>query len=151
MAYAPSEDSDQPGHPPRLLRVFAVRMKKPWVLSYPLSAQRRLWADWADAQADPSLRWAHSHFVGFAMRRLKWCLNGKVCIISSLGAKSLCWFCHEAAHVKIKPIKKNYILKTIARQCFRCIFIQFDTDIFFDYVFCWQKFLASSSLYGCTG
>ena len=31
--YAPSEDSDQPGHPPRLIRVFAVRMKKPWVLS----------------------------------------------------------------------------------------------------------------------
>ena len=29
--------------------VFAVRMKKIWVLSYPLSAQRRLWSDWADA------------------------------------------------------------------------------------------------------
>ena len=25
MACAPSEDSDQPGHPPRLIRVFAVR------------------------------------------------------------------------------------------------------------------------------
>ena len=36
--------------------VFAVCMKKPWVLSYPLSAQRRLWSDWADAQADMSLR-----------------------------------------------------------------------------------------------
>ena len=35
---APSDDSDQPGHPPSLIRVFAVRMKKPWVLSYPLSA-----------------------------------------------------------------------------------------------------------------
>ena len=30
MAYAPSEDSDQPGHPPSLIRVFAVRMKKGW-------------------------------------------------------------------------------------------------------------------------
>ena len=39
---APSEDSAQPGHPPSLIRVFAVRMKKAWVLSYPLSAQRRL-------------------------------------------------------------------------------------------------------------
>ena len=38
---APSEDSDQPGHPPSLIRVIAVRMKKAWVLSYPLSAQRR--------------------------------------------------------------------------------------------------------------
>ena len=28
MAYARSEGSDQPGHPPRLIRVFAVRMKK---------------------------------------------------------------------------------------------------------------------------
>ena len=29
------------------------------------------WSDWADAQADLSLRWAHSHFVGFVMSRLK--------------------------------------------------------------------------------
>ena len=64
---APSEDSDQPGHPPCLIRVFAVRMKKAWVLSYPLSAQRRLWSDWADAQADLSLRWAHTYFVDFVM------------------------------------------------------------------------------------
>ena len=46
---APSEDSDQPGHPPSLIRVFAVRMKKAWVLSYPLSAQRRLRSVWAYA------------------------------------------------------------------------------------------------------
>ena len=39
---APGEDSDQPGHPPSLIRVSAVRMKKAWVLSYPMSAQRRL-------------------------------------------------------------------------------------------------------------
>ena len=69
---APSEDSDQPGHSPSLIRVFAVRMKKPWVLSYPLSAQQRLWSDWADAQADLSRRWAHTHFVGFVMSRLIW-------------------------------------------------------------------------------
>ena len=54
-----------PPHPPSLIRVFAVRMKKAWVLSYPLSAQRRLWSDWADAQADLSLRWAHTHFLWF--------------------------------------------------------------------------------------
>ena len=67
---APSEDSDQPGHPSSLIRIFAVRRKNHWVLSYPLSAQRRVWSDWADAQTDPSLRWAHSHIVGFLMRRL---------------------------------------------------------------------------------
>ena len=90
---APSEDSDQPGHPPSLIRVFAVpdqpghppslirvfavRMRKAWVFSYPLSAQRRLWSDWVDAQAGLSLRWAHSHFVGFVIRRLI-CYIGRV-------------------------------------------------------------------------
>ena len=84
----PSEDSDQPGHPPRLIRVdqpghppslirvFAVRMKKAWVLSYPLSAQQRPWSDWANAQADLSLPWAHTiRFVGFVNRRLVCGLN----------------------------------------------------------------------------
>ena len=50
--------------------VFTVPTKKAWVLNYPLSAQQRFWSDWTDAQADLSLRWAHSHFVGFVMRRL---------------------------------------------------------------------------------
>ena len=54
----PSEDSDQP-----VIRVFAIRMKKVWVLSYPLSAQRRLWSGWVDAPADLSLHWAHTHFT----------------------------------------------------------------------------------------
>ena len=40
--FAPSNDLDQLGHPPSLIRVFAVRMKKAWVLSYPLSAWQRL-------------------------------------------------------------------------------------------------------------
>ena len=69
---APSEDSGQPGHPPSLTGVFAVRMKIAWILSYPLSAQRRLWTDWADAQTLSE---------------------------SSLGAHSSCWFCHVVAHL----------------------------------------------------
>ena len=72
MACAPNEDVDQPGHPASLIRVFAIRRKKSWVLSYPLNAQRRLWSDWAVAQADRSLRWAYI---------------------------PLCWFCREAAHL----------------------------------------------------
>ena len=67
MHCVPSEDSDQPS----LIRVFAVCMKRACVLGYPLSTQRRLWSDWADAQADLSLRWAYSHFVGFVMSRHK--------------------------------------------------------------------------------
>ena len=31
--------ADQPGHPPSLIRVLAVCMKKPWVLRYQLHAQ----------------------------------------------------------------------------------------------------------------
>ena len=46
---APSEDSDQSGHPHSLIRVFAVHTKKAWVFSYLLSTQRRLWLDWANA------------------------------------------------------------------------------------------------------
>ena len=53
--------------------VFAVRMNKAWVLSYPLSAQQRLWSDWADAKADLSLRWVHNHIVGFVTRQLFSC------------------------------------------------------------------------------
>ena len=72
MVCADSEDSDQPWHPPSLIRVFSVRMKKAWVISYLLSARRRPWSDWLDAQADLILRWVHSSF---------------------------CWFCHAVAHV----------------------------------------------------
>ena len=71
MACVPSEDSDQLGHPPSLMRVFAVRIKKAQVLSYPLSAQRRL-IRLGGCPADLSLRWAHMPF---------------------------CWFCHEAAQL----------------------------------------------------
>ena len=69
---APSKDSDQPGHPPSLIRVFAVHMKKAWVLSYPLSAQWTVMTlirpggcpGWSE-----SSQGVHSHFVGFVMRQ----------------------------------------------------------------------------------
>ena len=82
---APSEDSDQPGRMPSLIRVFAVRMNKPWVLSYPLSVQRRLirlggCPGWADAQADLSLRWVH---------------------------KSICWFCHVVSHFLSRSVHEK--------------------------------------------
>ena len=61
MKYAPSKDSDQPVHPPSLI-VFAVHMKKPWVLGYPL-----------DAQADLSLCWAHRSFCFFFHTATEFC------------------------------------------------------------------------------
>ena len=46
---ASSEDSEQPGHPPSLLRVFAVRWMGSWVPNVSSCGQWRLWSDWADA------------------------------------------------------------------------------------------------------
>ena len=46
------------------------------------SLYERLWSDWADAQADLSLRWAHFPF---------------------------CWFCHEVAHLVFTSKKVNIL------------------------------------------
>ena len=57
MTCPPSKDSDQPGHPPSLIRVFVVCLKKPWVHSYPLRM--------------PSLIWVYTgctgYYIGFVM------------------------------------------------------------------------------------
>ena len=66
MTCVSKEDSDQAGHPPSLIRVFAVRKNLGTHL-----AHSEDWSEWADSQADLSLRWAH---------------------------RSFCWFCHGAAH-----------------------------------------------------
>ena len=78
--------SNQPGHPSSLIRVFAIRMKKSWVLSYPLSAQQRFRSDWADIQADPSLQWAH---------------------------RSFCWFCHAVVQFLFFSWETNLTEKQI--------------------------------------
>ena len=80
MACAPSEDLDQPGHLPSLTRVFAVRLMGSSGPKLSSSGQRRLRSDWADAQADLSLHWAHLPF---------------------------CLFCHDVAHVMI-AIKHDF-------------------------------------------
>ena len=95
MACAPSEGSDYPGYPPSQIRVFFVRLKKAMLLSYPLSAQRRLWSDWADAQAGLSLRWVHMHFF---------------------------WFCHELAQITQSTIWPNRLLLLFV-HCFTFICI----------------------------
>ena len=58
MVCVSSEDSDQPGHPPSLIRVFDVCMKKAWV-QHTVKTLVRL-----------GECWAYSHFVGFVMRQL---------------------------------------------------------------------------------
>ena len=57
---------------------LGIRMKKAWVLSYPLSANED-WSDWADALlSDQSLFWAHTHFVGFVMSWLIYVLKWNI-------------------------------------------------------------------------
>ena len=65
--------------------VFAVRMKKAWVLSYPLSAQRRLWSD---AQADLSSMGAQSFC---------WFCHKVAQIVKQCFSSSLTCFCGSEA------------------------------------------------------
>ena len=51
----------QPGHPQSLASLR--RPSEVWILGYPWSAQRRLWSDWADVQADLIPFWAHRSFI----------------------------------------------------------------------------------------
>ena len=53
------KDSDQPGHPPSLIIVFTVHSMGSWGPNLSSCRQRRLRSDWADAQVDLSLHWAH--------------------------------------------------------------------------------------------
>ena len=78
-------------------------MKKAWVLNYPVSAQRRLirlgrCPGWY-AQADLSLRWAHSHIVGFVMSRLMWLILFQPSSSSErLHETQVCLGCQQAGH-----------------------------------------------------
>ena len=69
----------------------AVRIKKPWVLSFLMREQWRFWSECVDAQADLSFRWAHMSF---------------------------CWFCHAAAHLTFSLLqvlwKHPYLLGSAA-------------------------------------
>ena len=67
MAYAPSEDSDQPGHPPSLIRVSPSAWKNFCPIKRTVKTLIRLgrcpgWSDFLAGRTDP--------FVGFVMRRL---------------------------------------------------------------------------------
>ena len=89
MTCAPSEDSDQSGHPPSLIRVFTVRMKKSWVFSYPLSAQWRLirlggCPDWSESSLGAQvillvLSWCDTFFL----------LSQYQCILSLIGTNNV--------------------------------------------------------------
>ena len=96
---------DQPGNPPSRIRIFAVRMKKAWVLNYPLSAQRRLirlgvrpvWSVFAGRTC---------HSVGFVMRWLNYfsiyehCQEFKACYISNALENRIIEYSQESCYQK---------------------------------------------------
>ena len=97
-----------------MIRVFTVRMKKARFLSYmyQFSAQRRLWSDWADAQADLSLRWTHSHFIGFVTSRFNSITEGS-------------FFCPVLTEKKKKKKKK------LGQQLNNLIYIAYKQNVTF--------------------
>ena len=78
-------------------------MNASWDLSYLLSARRRLWSDWADAQADLSLHWVHTHFVGLSCRSSFWGL------ISRFPVPPLCGSTKRAFHCLSQLMRLWYL------------------------------------------
>ena len=58
--------------------VFAVRMKKPWILSYRLRAQRRRWSDWADVRLGGCPGWSESSLGAQSLLVLPCCSSFQV-------------------------------------------------------------------------
>ena len=95
---APSEDSDQHGHPPSVIRVFAVRSVGSSGPKLSSCGQRRHWSDWADEYCTDIIRlggWVFAgrtgHFVSFVMRRfILWLLPNKWTASSEFGTYRLC-------------------------------------------------------------
>ena len=66
MACAPRKDSDQPGHPPSLITVFAVHIKGGKEPKLRPCRQRKLWQKWTNAQGGLSLRRTQMPFCWFS-------------------------------------------------------------------------------------
>ena len=86
-------------HPPSLIRVFAVRMKKAWIL-----IERT-----AKTLIRLSLRWAHTHFVGFVMSWL---------ILYFFHLQRCCSEKQENQEVKRKYEKKEAYERSCDRHAF---------------------------------
>ena len=86
MTFAPSKDSDQPG-----------RIRSAWA-----SAQSDQGLHW-DAQADLSLRWAHTdHTVGFVMRQLKYARHWFMMLLLRTNCHSPNKFTNASLHLQHK-------------------------------------------------
>ena len=113
MACAPSEDSDQPGHPPSLIRVFAVCSMGSLGPRLSSCGQWKLWSDWADAQADPSLPWVHMPFCRFC--------HALAQINIYLDAPPICCYC---GNIRRKRVFEMYKRKKCPDQNHPCHLIK---------------------------
>ena len=88
---APSEDSDQPGHPPSLIRVFPLHMTTHASLTTHLAHCE----DSGQTRRMPRLIWVFAgrtcHFVGFVIRRLKLCQQLLPRLLQVQQTRSLQW------------------------------------------------------------
>ena len=85
---APSEDSDQPRHPPDLIRVFAVRSMGSQDPNASSCGQRKLWSDCVDAHTD---------------------------LVFARCQRSFCWFSPGATHF-VSLLKACYMLDEKSMQ-----------------------------------
>ena len=83
---APSEDSDQPGHPPNLIRVLTVCMKKHWVLSYQLSTVvfHNFWKESCKASLESPVENRHWRNQNFIVHKIIVNIDRKIMIIESI-------------------------------------------------------------------
>ena len=101
--------SDQPGHPPSLIRVFVVRF-----LGDSSCGQRRLWSDWADDQTALGFRWAHRRtdhfFFFFFLTRLCKVVSLSIFLLSIPGSIIIRLFFHFFQEIFILTLYSMYFV-----------------------------------------
>ena len=112
------EDSDEPRHQFSLIRVFTIHMKKAWVLSFSLSAQGRLWSEWAHAQG--------RQICVFAGRTPIWlvlsCLSSCFFIARTKVQLIECWACEAPIQSCWYILKqKSYVRLTCMSVSSKCM------------------------------
>ena len=111
LTCAPSVDYDQPGHPPSLIRAFAMRSMGSWQPKASPCRQRRLWSDWVDAQAELSLHWVHISFCWFCRTVTQLFLRLKIQFDPSLVSKDRFWNMDKVKYRTNKQVR--YILQSV--------------------------------------
>ena len=102
---AHSENSDQLGHPPRLIRAFAVRSLGSYRPKLSSCGQRRFWSDWADP-------WAHMPFCWFCNEAAQFLLLFALPVISFKATK---WILFQ------NYIKGRDARVFVAQDCKKCL------------------------------